>query len=108
MKLFIPWSPSTIDAGRITRVTGQSAKQVLQWVSMCDLLRIKGVGPEMVRLFNAARVKTIKQLRVQKAKALLRRVTAANKTKKITPNPPTQEQLGAWIAQAKKLKLVLR
>jgi len=78
------------------------------WVKMCDLLRIKGVGPEMVQLLAAARITTVKQLRAQKPAVLMKKLTAANKKKKITENPPTEEQLGAWIDQAKKLDLVLR
>lgn len=78
------------------------------WAKMCDLLRIKGVGPEMVRLLGAARVNTVKQLKGQKPAKLLKALTAANKKKKITENPPDEQQLANWIDQAKKLKLVLR
>jgi predicted flap endonuclease-1-like 5' DNA nuclease len=96
------------DRQALVRTAKVGLNQLTSWVKMCDLLRIKGVGPEMVRLLAAAGVTTVKQLRAQKPPALMKKLTVANKKKKITENPPTEEQLGAWIDQAKKLDLVLR
>jgi len=96
------------DRQKLAKATKLSARKLAEWVKMCDLLRIKGVGPEMVKLLNAGRVTTVKQLRASKAAALNKRLVEANKKKKITQNPPTEEQLSAWIEHAKKLELVLK
>src|SRR5205085_14566 len=51
-------------AGRkeLARAAKLDAKQLQAYVEMADLLRISGVGPEMVRLFGAARVHTTAEL----------------------------------------------
>jgi predicted flap endonuclease-1-like 5' DNA nuclease len=96
------------DRQGLAKATKLPDRKLAEWVKMCDLLRIKGVGPEMVKLLNAGRVTTVKQLRGSKAAPLYKRLLEANKKKKITQNPPTEEQLTAWIEHAKKLELVLR
>lgn len=83
------------------------AGKLYEWAKMCDLLRIKGVGPEMVKLLGLAQVTMVRRLKTRKAEPLHKRLIAANKKKKVTENPPSAEQLAAWIEQAKKLDIVL-
>lgn len=94
----------------LSKAAKVSIMQLTLWVQMCDLLRIEGVGPEMVRLLNAGRVLTVVQLKRQKAAQLHPKLLKANdKAKvKITENPPDLKQVEAWIAQAAKLAVVLR
>ena len=92
----------------LARATKLPARKLAAWARMCDVLRLKGVGPKMVQLLAAGRVTTVKQLRAQKGAPLHKRLMQANKRKKITENPPTEEQISAWIDQAKQLELVLR
>lgn len=91
----------------LAKTTGLAYGQLSTWVKMCDLLRIKGVGPEMVRLLNAGKITTVKQLRGQEAGKLHKALMAANKKAKITEKPPAEEQVARWIEQAKKLKAML-
>lgn len=92
----------------LAKSTGLAIAKLTAWTKMCDLLRLKGVGPEMVKLLNAARVQTVKQLRVQKAGPLLKAMLKANDKQKITEKPPSEDQVGSWIEQAKKLEIVLK
>ena len=92
----------------LAAATGLAEARLLDWARACDMLRIKGVGPEMVRLLAAAKVSTTRQLKAQKAPALLKQVMLANERDKISENPPGPGQLKAWITQAGKLKQVLR
>ena len=92
----------------LAKVTGIEQARLTKMVRMCDLLRIRGVGPQMVKLLALVKVHTVKQLRKQKAAGLARQLDLANKKAKITQTPPSAEQLKNWIAQAKKLKLVLK
>ena len=91
----------------LAKSTGIPLVKITAWTQMCDLLRIHGVGPQMAKLMAAAKVLTIKQLRQQNPKLLAKRMQQANKKAKITQVPPNAEQLRNWIAQAKKLKIVL-
>jgi predicted flap endonuclease-1-like 5' DNA nuclease len=89
------------------RATGLPGPELLVLVRRCDLLRIKGVGSEMVLLFEAAGVNATADLVTKDPAALTAAMQSANKTAKISEKPPTEPQLADWIAQAKKLPQVV-
>jgi len=91
----------------LAKTTGIKQPELLELVRRCDLLRIRGVGSEMVLLFEAAGVKSTADLVNKDPAALTAAMNAANKTAKISEKPPTEPQLADWIAQAKKLPQVV-
>jgi predicted flap endonuclease-1-like 5' DNA nuclease len=93
---------------QLSQKTGLPLKQLTEWIQWCDLMRIKGVGPVMAKLFSAAGVATMAQMQGQKAGPLYKAIMAANQRAKITQNPPGEKNLENWIEQAKKLKVVVR
>lgn len=93
---------------KLAKVVGIKFARLTGMVQMCDLLRIKGVGPQMVKLMALVQVKTVKLLRRQKAARLAGMLKKANNKAKVTQTPPNAEQLKNWIGQARKLKLVLK
>lgn len=95
------------DRKTLAKASGLKATAVMDLARRCDLLRIKGVGPEMVLLLEAAGVKTVADLAKKEAPALTTAADAANKAKKITEKPPTEPQFQDWIDQAKKLPPVI-
>jgi hypothetical protein len=95
------------DRKALARATGLPGPELLVLVHRCDLLRIKGVGSEMVLLFEAAGVKSTADLVTKEPAALTAAMDAANKKAKISEKPPTEPQLADWIAQAKKLPQVV-
>jgi predicted flap endonuclease-1-like 5' DNA nuclease len=95
------------DRKALAKASGLPGPELLDLARRCDLLRIKGVGAEMVLLFEAAGVKSTADLVKQDAAGFMTAVTNANKTAKITEKPPTEPQLADWIGQAKKLPQVL-
>jgi predicted flap endonuclease-1-like 5' DNA nuclease len=97
----------TKDRKALAKTTGLSAADLLALAKRCDLLRIKGVGSEMVLLLEASGVKSTSDLVKQDAAKLMDAVNSANKTAKITEKPPTEPQLADWIEQAKKLPQVV-
>jgi predicted flap endonuclease-1-like 5' DNA nuclease len=96
------------ERAKLAKATAIGIKQLTEWVKMCDLLRIKGVGPVMVRLLGAAGVTSVAELRQRKGDSLYKAVIKANEKAKITQNPPSEKHLEHWIEQAKKLKIVVR
>jgi hypothetical protein len=96
------------DRKALAKATGLKAPELLDLVHRCDLLRIKGVGSEMVLLFEAAGVKSTADLVTKEPAALTAAMDSANKTAKISEKPPTEPQLADWIAQAKKLPQVVQ
>ena len=95
------------DRKALAKASGLKAAALLDLAKRCDLLRIKGVGSEMVLLLEAAGVKTTADLAKQQAGTLMESITGANKAKKITEKPPTEPQVSDWIAQAQKLPQLL-
>lgn len=95
------------DRKALAKSSGLPVGELTDLAKRCDLLRIKGVGSEMVLLLEAAGVKTTADLAKRDAAGLTTAVLSANKDKKITEKPPTEPQLADWIDQAKKLPQVL-
>jgi Domain of unknown function (DUF4332) len=95
------------DRKALAKASGLKGPELLDLVHRCDLLRIKGVGSEMVLLLEAAGVKSTADLVTKEAGPLTAAMEAANKTAKISEKPPTEPQLADWIAQAKKLPQVV-
>jgi len=95
------------DRKALAKASGLAAGDLLALAKRCDLLRIKGVGSEMVLLLEAAGIKSTADLVKQDPPKLMGAVTDANKAAKITEKPPTEPQLADWIEQAKKLPQVV-
>jgi len=100
-------SASSKDRKALVKASGLSSTAVMTLARRCDLLRIKGVGPEMVLLLEAAGVHTTADLSKKEPAALTTATDQANKSKKISEKPPTAPQFQDWIAQAKQLPPVL-
>jgi predicted flap endonuclease-1-like 5' DNA nuclease len=95
------------DRKALAKSSGVSATALMDLTRRCDLLRLKGVGAEMVLLLEASGVKTTADLAKKDAAGLTTAVTAANQSKKITDKLPTEPQLQHWIEEAKKLPQVV-
>ena len=95
------------DRKALAKASGLPAATIMSIARRCELLRIKGIGPEMVLLLEAAGVKTSADLAKKTAPTLTTEADAANKAKKITEKPPTEPQFEDWITQAKALPTVI-
>ncbi len=83
--------------------SGCSEGQLLKWVNMADLMRIKGVGEEYSELLEAAGVDTVKELRNRNAENLTQAMADTNAKKKLVRSIPSLKQVTNWVAQAKTL-----
>jgi predicted RecB family nuclease len=97
----------TKDRKALAKSAGLPAPELLNLARRCDLLRLKGVGSEMVLLLEASGVKTTAELAKKDLAGLAAAVASANQAKKITEKPPAEPQLQYWIDEAKKLPPVL-
>jgi hypothetical protein len=93
---------------KLAKDTSTDVKVLTEWVRMCDLLRVKGIGPIMVKLLGAVKVTSVAQLRIRNPKKLSEEIEKVNAKEKITEKTPSEKHLENWIDQAKKLKIVLR
>ncbi len=92
----------------LAKETKIAEKTLEGWAEMADLLRVKGIGPDVARLLSAAGVHTVAQLKTADAKKLDEDVAKANAQKHLSENPPSLEHLAAWIQQAQTLPIVLK
>ena len=83
--------------------TGISSKLIMEWVNLCDLIRIKGVGEEYSDLLEEAGVDTVVELATRNAENLHKKMLEVNEEKNLVRSPPTLDQVTAWVAEAKTL-----
>lgn len=87
----------------LAQKTGIGEAQILKWVNMVDLFRIKGVASEFAELLEAAGVDTVKELKHRVPANLAQKIAEVNQTRKLTRRVPTESVIAGWIEQAKKL-----
>ena len=80
---------------------------ILRWVQMADLMRIKGVGPQQSALLWETGIKAPADLPAQQLNHLLLLLRKINTEKRIAKKLPSNEQLAEWVAQAKKLPVLI-
>lgn len=83
---------------------GITAKLLLKWANMADLMRVSGVAGENAELLEAAGVDTVKELKMRKADNLAAKMAEVNAEKKLTRRVATAKQVEKWVEQAKTLE----
>ena len=87
--------------------SGISDKQILRWVNMADLFRIKGIGEQYSDLLEAAGVDTVPELAQRKPENLHAKMAEVNAQKNLVRQMPTDKQVADWVQQAKDLPRVM-
>ncbi|HUU48856.1 MAG TPA: DUF4332 domain-containing protein [Nitrosopumilaceae archaeon] len=87
--------------------TGISSKLILEWINLCDLIRIKGVGEEYSDLLEEAGVDTVVELSNRNAENLQKKMEEVNEEKNLVKKTPTLDQVTEWIVEAKTLPRVI-
>ena len=95
------------DRKALARHTKIQGKTLESWAQMADLLRVRGIGPDVARLLAAAGVHTVSQLKTSNASAISDEILKVNSKQHLSENPPSVEHLQAWIQQAQTLPIVL-
>ncbi len=91
----------------LAKTSGLDEKQILKWVNMADLMRVKGVAEEYSELLEAAGVDTVKELKTRKADKLTEKMAEVNETRKLVRRNPTLSEVQRWIDHAKTLDAVV-
>ena len=97
-------------AGRkeVARMSGIGDANILEWVNLADLFRIKGVGGEYSDLLEEAGVDTVVELAKRSGANLFKKMEQVNAEKKLVRKMPTAAQVEGWIQQAKKLPRAIK
>ena len=87
--------------------TSISEANILKWVNMCDLFRIKAVSRKFAELLEDSGVATVKQLGNCNAANLAQKMAAVNKHKHLCKTTPNATIVAGWIVQAKILEPIV-
>jgi hypothetical protein len=93
---------------KIARKTGAAEKNVLDWVTAADRMRVKGVGCEYSELLRAAGVRTVNELRYRNPQKLASVMSDINAKRKLVRVLPSVNTVTRWIETAKKLPPLIR
>jgi predicted flap endonuclease-1-like 5' DNA nuclease len=91
----------------LAEATGISEKLILKWVNHADLMRIKGVGPQMSELLEGAGVDSVAELAQRKPENLAAKLEEVNAEKNLVNRIPNAETVGGWVEEAKTLEKVV-
>jgi len=93
---------------KIAVKTGAPEKNVLDWVTAADRMRVKGIGWEYSELLRVAGVRTVSELRFRNPEKLALAMSDANAKRKLVRVLPSVKTVTRWIEDAKKLPAVIR
>lgn len=74
-----------------------------KWVSMADLIRVKGIRGQFAELLEASGITSVQQLAQQDATVLTAKMEVVNAKEHRTRVNPSREIVSDWIEQAKSL-----
>lgn len=95
------------DRKALTSATGVDGKIILELANRADLARIKGIGRVYSDLMEEAGVDTVKELAQRSADNLHAKLIQINSVRQFTQRPPSVEQIGDFVEQAKNLPRML-
>ena len=75
--------------------------------SLCDLMRVRGVGEEYSDLLEASGVDTVRELRRRNPENLYAEVSRVNQQKQLVRRDPTRKQVRSWVSAAQKMKVLV-
>jgi predicted flap endonuclease-1-like 5' DNA nuclease len=87
----------------IAEGTGITGKLVLEWVNICDLFRIGGVGEEYSDLLEEAGVDTVPELARRNPENLHLKLSEVNAEKNLVRRLPSLSDVERWVETAKTL-----
>ncbi len=96
-------APDARGAKALARSAKVDPQKIEPMAAACDVMRIRGVGPEVSRILAAVGVRTAATLAREKAADLSARIEAANEKLHLTEKTPSVGHLAAWIDQAQAL-----
>jgi len=88
---------------QLARKTGIPEETILEWAQTCDLLRVRGIGPKMAKLFRLSGVKTMDELAKEAPEALSAKIKETNAAHMVSEILPDEGTLKDWIHQARTL-----
>ncbi|GAB4024568.1 DUF4332 domain-containing protein [Spirosoma koreense] len=95
------------DRKALAAASGVDGSTILELANRSDLARIKGIGRVYSDLMEEAGVDTVKELAQRVPANLHAKLIQINSVRQFTQRPPSVEQVGDFIEQAKSLPPML-
>lgn len=95
------------DRKDLAAMSGVDGTIILELANRADLARIKGIGRVYSDLMEEAGVDTVKELAQRSAENLHAKLIQINSVRQFTQRPPSVEQIGDFVEQAKNLPRML-
>ncbi|GAB3957179.1 hypothetical protein GCM10028805_49120 [Spirosoma harenae] len=95
------------DRKSLAELSGVDGKIILELANRADLARVKGIGRVYSDLMEEAGVDTVKELAQRSAENLHAKLIQINSVRQFTQRPPSVEQIGDFVEQAKNLPRML-
>ena len=77
------------------------------WVNLADLMRVRGIGPDVARLLTAVGVRTLFDLQRADGDATAASVRDFNKRTHLSTNPPGAPSIKYWIEMSRALPVIV-
>lgn len=104
---FLTWGRTPEGRSLLARRAHLPLEHIETWTMMADLMRVRGIGPDVARLLYAVGVRDLDELRRADAQAAADAIRDFNKKFHYSTNPPRADSISYWIKQAHALPLVL-
>jgi predicted flap endonuclease-1-like 5' DNA nuclease len=92
---------------KIAEKIGADEKDVLDWVTAADRMRVKGIGWEYAELLRVVGVKTVAELKFRNPRKLVQAMAVANTKRKLVRLLPSEKTVARWIDNAKSLPSIV-
>lgn len=93
---------------QLAQATGLPEADLLRWLNLADLYRIKGIGREYADLLELAGVDTVPELAQRNPENLHQQIVRLNEEQNIVKLLPEAVLVANWVAQAKELPRVIQ
>jgi hypothetical protein len=91
----------------LAKKLGLTTERLKELAETCDLLSMKGIGPTVAKLMRRCAVRTVKEMRTQKAADLYACMKKVNLKESVTELLPDAEYLQQWIDASVKAPSVV-
>lgn len=98
---------TTSDRKALAAASGVNAAIILELANRADLARVKGIGRVYSDLMEESGVDTVKELAKRVPANLHAKLIEINSIRQFTQRPPSVEQVGDFVEQAKSLSPML-
>jgi predicted flap endonuclease-1-like 5' DNA nuclease len=104
---FLTWGKTAEGRRLLAERARLSVDQITSWVRLADLMRIRGIGPDVARLLTAVGVRSIADLRKADAEAIANAIRDTNNKQHLSTNPPGAESIRYWVEQSQALPILV-